>query len=46
MQPPLGQVLVHNSDESIVMAPLDQMNEFVDSQVFKALNRFLYKFQI
>jgi hypothetical protein len=46
MQPPLWHVFVHDGDESIIMAPLNQMHEFVGNQVFKALDRFLDKLKI
>lgn len=36
-QPPLGQVLVHERDETVVVLPLDEVGEFVDENVFEAL---------
>ena len=45
-QPPLRQVLVHNSEETIFMMPLDQMREFVNNDILEALFRLLGEFGI
>jgi hypothetical protein len=46
MQTPLRQVLVHDRDEVIVMMPLDEVREFVNNDIFKALHRLLSEFEV
>ena len=46
MQPPVRQMLVHERREAIVMMPLDEMHEFVDDDVFEALDRLLGEFEV
>src|SRR5712692_6459692 len=44
--PPTRQVQVHQRDEAIVMAPFEEVNEFVDDEVLEAVRRLLDKFEI
>ena len=46
MRPPLRQVFVHDGYEAIVVTAFDQMREFVDNDVFEALDRFLGQFSV
>jgi hypothetical protein len=41
VQPPSGQVLVHDREEAIVMIPLDKMDEFVNNDILEAFFRLL-----
>jgi hypothetical protein len=45
-QTPLRQVLFHDRDEAIVMMPLDEMDEFVNNDILKALQRLLSEFEV
>src|SRR5450759_2374443 len=46
MELPLREVSVHQRHETLVVMPRDQMNEFVDDDVFEALHRLLGEFKV
>ena len=46
MQPPMRQVLVKDRDEAIVMAPLDEMSEFVYDEILQAQRRLFGEFEV
>src|SRR5664279_129564 len=45
-QSPLGQVLVHQRSETIIVVPLQEMDHFVDGDVFQTADRLLGQLQI
>lgn len=46
MQPPLGQVVIHDRDKAVAMMTLDEMNEFVDDDILKALYGLFGEFKV
>ena len=43
---PMRQEIIHQRDKVVVMMALQQMNQFVDDNIFEALHRLLGKFEV
>jgi hypothetical protein len=46
MQPPMGQMLVHDRFEAAIVTPHDQVGHFMHDDVFKKLRRLYGKLSI
>jgi len=46
MHPPLGQVLVHQCNETVVVVPIQQVHHFVGNDVFQTRCRLFRQLQV